>query len=231
MRRLIVALLLSLAAPLSADALRVVAPRAGQVLRGGSSATVEWSAAALPRHAEEWEAFLSIDGGRYYAFRITPHLAVDLRRFAFVVPNVDTANARILIRAGNEREETAYELPLTFSIARTDGAELPVAPALSPRRGEAAREGDPAVVAWAEGDRAGTRVAQRRGGSESSPLLRAILRDAPAASPIVSPKSLRTRASARAAAPLDAVSQRLAVYAAQQPPPDDLLLLCRRRNV
>lgn len=230
MRRL-VWLLIAIAAPLSADALRVTAPHPGTVLRGGTYATLEWSAAALPAHAEEWEAFLSIDGGRYYAFRITPHLDLKLRRIEFAVPNVDAASARILIRTGDERDERAYELPWTFSIRRTDGAELPVGAAMSPLRGEAARDGDPDVVAWAEGDRAGTRVAQRRGGETSVPALRAVVSEAIESSPITAPKTLRARVTARIAAPLDAVSTRLALYAAQQVPPADLLLACRRRNV
>src|SRR5437588_219315 len=140
-RRLILTLLCAFALPLSAAELRVASPGAGEVVRGGESLTLEWSATALPSRAEEWEAFLSIDGGRYYAFRVTPHLDLKLRRVAFEVPNVATSQARILIRAGDEREEHVYELPWTFSIARTVRAEAPMAPALS--RGESAREGDP----------------------------------------------------------------------------------------
>ena len=227
-RRLALTLFCALALPLSAAELRVASPRAGEVVRGGESMTLQWSAGALPGHAEEWEAFLSVDGGRYYAFRVTPHLDLKLRRVQFVMPNVATSQARILIRTGDEREEHAYELPWTFSIARSDRAEqVPIAPALS--QGESAREGDPAVVAWAEGDRAGTRVAMQRGGETSSPALRVISRQT--TSLVATTKPLRARASARDAAPLDAVTLRMALYAAQQPPPDDLLLVCRRRNV
>ena len=96
----------ALIAALSVSAeLRVVlhAPREGEVLRGGTRATVSWSAASLPRFVEEWEAFLSVDGGKYYAYRITPHLEADQREFTFEVPNVETEDARILIRAGDER--------------------------------------------------------------------------------------------------------------------------------
>src|SRR6185436_14051897 len=82
------------------------APRAGEVLRGGATATLAWSAASsLPPFVEEWEAFLSVDGGRYYGYRITPHLEIDRRRFTFEVPNVETESARILLRAGDERRE------------------------------------------------------------------------------------------------------------------------------
>ncbi len=77
------------------------------MLRGGTRATVWWSAESLPPFVEEWEAFLSVDGGKFYAYRITPHLEADLRQFTFEVPNVETDQARILIRAGDERREPA----------------------------------------------------------------------------------------------------------------------------
>ena len=134
--------------------------QAGTVLRGGAFSTIE-RPAALPANAEEWEAFLSFDGGRYYAVRITPHLDVARRQFTWVVPNVDTRNARILIRAGDERRETLYELPERFAIVRDARAALPrrgIAPAAN---GEAARAGDPGVVAWTDGDRSGGALVER----------------------------------------------------------------------
>jgi len=140
----------------------LVAPalHAATTLRGGSFATIE-RPAALPANAEEWEAFLSLDGGAYYAFRITPHLDVARRQFTWVVPNVDTTRARILIRAGDERTETLFELPATFAIVRDARAEAPHATVVASMPGEAAREGDPGVVAWTDGDRAGGGLVQR----------------------------------------------------------------------
>jgi hypothetical protein len=134
---------------------------AGTVLRGGSFATIEWSAAALPANAEEWEAFLSLDGGGYYAFRITPHLDIARRQFTWLVPNVDTKNARILIRTGDERRETLHELPARFEIVRDGHAEVPRRTIVPAAQGEAARSGDPGVVAWTDGDRAGGGVVLR----------------------------------------------------------------------
>jgi hypothetical protein len=134
---------------------------AGTVLRGGSLATIEWSAVALPANAEEWEAFLSLDGGTYYAFRITPHLDIARRQFTWLVPNVDTKNARILIRTGDERRETLHELPATFEIVRDVHAEVPRRTIVPAAQGEAARSGDPGVVAWTDGDRAGGALVQR----------------------------------------------------------------------
>jgi len=228
-RRLIITTLCALALPLSAAELRVASPRAGEVVRGGDALTVEWTAGALPAHAEEWEAFLSIDGGRYYAFRVTPHLDLKLRRAQFVVPNVATSRARILIRTGDERDEHAYELPWTFTIVRSDRAEPIAAAAAARTRGEPAREGDPGVIAWAEGDRAGTRVTVQRGAAESSPALTTTLRETSA--PVANTKTMRAHHGARDQAPLDGVTLRMAIDRAQQTPPADLLLVCRRRNV
>ena len=148
--------LLFLAALLYAPALH-----AGTVLRGGSFATIEWSAATLPANAEEWEAFLSLDGGAYYAFRITPHLDIARRQFTWLVPNVDTKNARILIRTGDERRETLHELPARFEIVRDVHAEVPRRTIVPTVQGEAARSGDPGVVAWTDGDRAGGGLVQQ----------------------------------------------------------------------
>src|SRR5947207_7689447 len=143
----------------SAEALHVVAPANGVSLRGGTFAELRWSAGQLPSFAEEWEGFLSIDGGKYYAFRITPHLDIDLQRFTFVVPNVDTRAARILIRTGNEVHETHFESRSLFSIVRDRDAEAPRL--LQFGRGEAAREGDPAVLSWTDGARNGSGVTQQ----------------------------------------------------------------------
>jgi len=137
-----------------ADALRVLSPAAGATLRGGSFTEVRWSAAQLAASDEEWEAFLSIDGGKYYAFRITPHLDIDLRHFTFIVPNVDTQAARILIRTGDEIHEKHFETRGVFSIVRDSRAEI--VRELQFGRGESARDGDPAVVAWADGARNGS---------------------------------------------------------------------------
>jgi hypothetical protein len=140
--------------------------QAGTLLRGGAFATVE-RPAALPANAEEWEAFLSFDGGHYYAVRITPHLDVARRQFTWVVPNVDTINARILIRAGDEHRETLYESPQRFAIVRDTRAELPRSAVVPAADGEAARDGDPSVVAWTDGDRTGGALVERTALPES----------------------------------------------------------------
>ncbi len=143
-------------------AVELVAPRASATLVAGSMAELEWAPGGrfsrLPA-VEEWEAFLSLDGGATFPLRITPHLDQDLRRFRFQVPPFATADARILLRFGDERRETAVELPARFAIAAPSGLHLletsfPFArQAAAP--GEPARPGHAGVVAWVEGTRRG----------------------------------------------------------------------------
>src|SRR5258706_12093071 len=92
--------------------IRLVAPAAGTVLRGGETAAISWEADSLPAGAEEWEAFLSIDGGRHYAIRITPHLDIDLHRASWTVPNITANDVRVLLRVGDERRESSIEVPV-----------------------------------------------------------------------------------------------------------------------
>ena len=151
----------AVAAP-EATPVQVVAPAAGKVLQAGSLAELEWTPLATFEEladVKEWEAFLSLDGGGHYTVRITPHLDVDLRRVLWRVPAVTASNARLLLRLGDERQETPFEIPGSFTIAG------PVTAGLEPARivlgrGEPARPGEPGVVAWAEGSRRGGQVRQ-----------------------------------------------------------------------
>lgn len=226
------AILLAFASVAQAAALRLIAPRNGVTLRGGSFAEVRWSAAELPAAAEEWEAFLSLDGGKYYAFRITPHLDIALQRFMFIVPNVDTHDARILIRTGDEVRESRFEQAGSFSIARDAAAEeAPLPRMLSMGRGEAARDGDPAVVAWTDGDRNGVATTQQSAPSTPSPALFAAFHSSEstdAATVVTAVGALETRAHARVArvAPQTPASSGGALVRSL-----DLLLVCSRMNV
>src|SRR5206468_13129986 len=102
-------------------------PAAARPLRGGSTETMTMPLPLrqVPPDAQEWEAFLSLDGGAHYTIRITPHLDLAVRRVRWVVPNVDAGAARIKIRVGDERRETSFELPEIFAIARDPNAALP----------------------------------------------------------------------------------------------------------
>jgi hypothetical protein len=141
-------------------AIRLEAPRAEETLRAGDTVELAWAPRepfAGPDHAEEWEAFLSFDGGATYPVRITPHLDLALRRVRWQVPTIPTDDARLLLRFGDERHETSVELPQRFAIAEASwaaplfggGARLAALP------GEPALPGRPGVVAWVEGSRQG----------------------------------------------------------------------------
>jgi hypothetical protein len=213
-----------------ADSLRLVAPANGTTLHGGSFATLRWSATQLPASAEEWEAFLSVDGGRYYAFRITPHLDIDLHGFTFVVPNVDTRNARILIRTGNEAQETHYETRAFFSIVRDPNAGQ-ATPLLRFGHGEAARDGDPAVLSWADGARNGAGLRQEFATNTPAQALRRLgnvpSEDLP---PVIAPAANRINPPS-AAVTLASVEGLRIHHAACSPLVPDLLLVCSRWNI
>lgn len=213
--------------------LRVTSPVDGTHLTGGSEAVIAWETASLPEGVEEWEAFLSLNDGRYYAVRITPHLHAHIRSFRWRVPNVTTNAARLLIRIGDEREEKSVELPMRFSI---DADRFAIASpnvaqhATSIDRGEAARPGDRPVAEWVSGRRDGGSLATRR---EALPH-RVASRVAPRREPFVaaeesSPLLCALQQPEGSGRPLD--------DAPSPPPPlaprasDDLLLQTSRLNI
>jgi hypothetical protein len=145
--------------PASGAALaRLVVPADRAVLAPGGVAWLAWEPLAdlaVLGEIEEWEAFLSLDGGRTWPLRITPHLDLDLRGFAWRVPELPAADVRLLLRFGDERREHELVAPQRFSIAGPP-APLDLEP-VAPRRlpGEAARPGEAGVVVWVEGTRRG----------------------------------------------------------------------------
>lgn len=136
----------------------LVAPSSAQQLEGGSESILVWSADHLPAHAEEWEAFLSVDGGQQYPMRITPHLDAGIQSFRWLVPNIATTRARILLRFGNETDERTIELPQYFSIvpryAPFDAVAMRTIP--TAEEGEAARIDDEPSSWWVSGGRDGS---------------------------------------------------------------------------
>lgn len=141
---------------------RVSGPSQGMSLAPGSLAVLEWAplAAFEDLHAQEWEAFLSLDGGAHYPLRITPHLDSDLRRVLWQVPATPTRNGRLLLRFGDERSETSFEVPAPFEIASPAGAFPVHLSVAASSLGEPAREGDGGVVMWVEGSRRGSSLRQ-----------------------------------------------------------------------
>jgi hypothetical protein len=244
---LTVALLASAARPAmaarTAVGVRLLSPGDGAVLKAGSLASLEWTPAAAlsgPDRFEEWEAFLSLDGGASYPVRLTPHLDRELRRITFKVPVLPTGNARLLLRVGDERQETAFELPERFTIAAPPGS-LPSAldlPQTVSRRGEAARPGEPGVLVWVEGRRSGGAMREVRaeepargiGGTENSAEA-AQGRPAPAAVASEEPPSGAPASDLGVLAELHPPRTGSAAHPLAAPPaPTDILLLIQRQN-
>jgi len=227
-RRLAVAVIVLWASLASAEPLTVTAPADGEVLVGGSLARIDWVATApLPRDVVEWEAFLSVDGGRYYATRITPHLDIGLRSFEWRVPNVSSNDVRLLIRIGDEREERSVDVPLRFSIVADPFVPRPIAP-VARNHGESARPGDPGVALWTSGDRNGRHLAEERApvGASWRTCTRAAVHAHKAfvATPIVAtPRPQSTLVSFACVAPRAHGSSPLLAR--------DILVLVRRRNI
>jgi len=151
--------------PAPDGAVRWLAPAAGASLPAGGSVRVAWEpgpAFARLGDVHEWELFLSLDGGRTWSVRLTPHLALERRDLAVELPDLPVPSARLLLRIGDERVEHEVEL----------GAELPLvrAAAAPPRidfarrvaaAGESARAGAPGVRRWRTGSAEGRDLAWR----------------------------------------------------------------------
>lgn len=193
------ALALTFAGPSGAEPLATLAaPVEGTVLVAGELAWLAWEpeeAMAARPEIVEWEAFLSLDGGRSFPFRITPHLTIEDSRVLFRVPGFASQDVRLLLRFGDEREEVSVAIATRFEIRGTAGASRPVA-RWAEGRGESARPGEPGTVYWVEGDREGrdlrpveTRNEGRALGSrQAAPLWAVLLHGAPlSASPQLIP--------------------------------------------
>lgn len=143
-----------------------LSPRAGEPWTAGSSVVLAWRPGpefARLGAAEEWEAFLSLDGGVHYPIRLTPHLDVHLRRFTAILPATagPAENARLLLRFGDEQDEVEVPIDGRVRILESGPAARTVPPPPEPAtrrysaRGEAARPGEAGVVWWMEGGRRG----------------------------------------------------------------------------
>lgn len=214
---------------------RLVEPAADAVWRSGESATLGWE--PLPGferwpRVEEWEAFLSVDGGRTYPVRLTPHLDIDRRSVQVTVPELLSDDARLVLRFGDEIEEREVETAVRLRIER--GSERA---ALAIRRrslapGEPVRAGAMPTLLWVEGPRDGTRASEREAafpsGAAVAPAARAV-----GPFPLLLAASRVSLALARPATP-PAAARALAELAAPRRSnpgrPRPILLLSTRRN-
>lgn len=219
-------------------AVRWLAPVAGASLPSGGSVRVAWEpgpAFARLGDVHEWELFLSLDGGRTWSVRLTPHLALERRDLAVELPDLPVPSARLLLRIGDEHVEHEVEL----------GSELPLVRAAAPparidfaRRapaaGERARAGTPGVRRWRTGTAEGRDLAWRSAAAPTQVLdagWRATLGGLPPALVPESPRPAAAETSSIRPAPLAAAGMRRASSAARPPtPPIDPLLATSRRN-
>jgi hypothetical protein len=165
----LLALVSGVAAPLLAAtppaAIEITAPRPGQSLTAGSRLEIAWrEAQGVASDFEEWEAFLSLDGGATFPYRLTPHLDRRLDRFEVELPPVASARARLMLRFGDEHDERELLVPFELQIVAPTRPEPPepAASGWSLRSGESARPGLAGVVDWVEGERDGARLERRR---------------------------------------------------------------------
>jgi len=147
-------------------AVDVVSPAPGARLAAGGTVWIEWHSGAplAEQGIEEWEAFLSLDGGKYFGIRLTPHLDIAVRRFPVVLPGLASGDARLLLKLGDERIEWEVAVPGRF---RLEPDPLPVRwPTFGAGKGEAARPGERRVALWLDGSRSGTDLRIRRAAPE-----------------------------------------------------------------
>ena len=171
-----------IAAPVAAERrpapLELIEPRAGIELVAGESMAVAWRLRPGARaDFEEWEAFLSLDGGSTWPYRLTPHLDREIERFVVDLPPVASPDARLMLRYGDERDERELVAPFALRIAPPRSL-IAVRPARrAARPGEAARAGGTGVVAWTDGSRSGDQLVRYDAGAasklHSAPELRA----------------------------------------------------------
>jgi hypothetical protein len=156
-------LLASASVTLAADSsfdVHLLEPAEGVDVLAGSTVAIGWDATNTPDHVEEWEAFLSIDGGRTYPIRLTPHLDVAIHRFTFTVPFLPGAEACVLLRFGDERDEQRFAFPGHLRITGTIPLHLLSYETLPDEASATSEEDDHGekLVEWVEGSRNGSRL-------------------------------------------------------------------------
>lgn len=138
-------------------AIALVAPRDGTTLIAGTVARLAWRWRDQPlQGVDEWEAFLSLDGGASFGYRVTPHLLIERDEVAFDVPALTSDNVRLMLRFGDEQRETAVVFPDWLRIESSGVPQPGVSTLHSSQRGERALPSDQGVVAWSEGPRNGS---------------------------------------------------------------------------
>ncbi|HEX7419104.1 MAG TPA: hypothetical protein VF505_04420 [Thermoanaerobaculia bacterium] len=139
---------------------RLLEPAVGTRVVAGSTAFIDWDAAATPANVDEWEAFISIDGGRTVLSRVTPHLDATIHRFRLTVPDLPGADVTLLLRFGDERDERRFVFPSRMRISGVEDRRL----ACLDRRGRLSSTtlahpfdvDEEGATSWIEGSRDGS---------------------------------------------------------------------------
>jgi hypothetical protein len=159
-------LLLLLFPALTRPARAAATPWKASAAIAGNRLNVFWD--SCPSGAREWEAFLSLDGGRSFPLRVTPHLSTTIRAFSWPIPWVVAENAKLRIRFGDGSSDREYDVPGEWSLVPSRDSR-PLSPesrdfAANPARGE---EETSAWVEW-NGERPRTVVPAVPPGARSS---------------------------------------------------------------
>jgi hypothetical protein len=133
--------------------LRLIEPADHAEVVAGSTVPLVWDAGKVPAGVEEWEAFLSVDGGKTYPVRITPHLDAGIHRFNWIVPSLPGADVSILLRFGDEREEV--EFPFAGRMHITGSVSRETFRGTASIRSATADDHGRTLTEWVEGSRQG----------------------------------------------------------------------------
>lgn len=229
-------LLLAAAATVSAAqeklAVRLLAPAVHAEADPGSTLLLAWENDGTLKDVEEWEAFLSVDGGRTYPIRITPHLDASIHAFPWNVPLLPGADLSILLRLGNERTEHEIAFPGHLRIRKTIPPELLARriDAQAAQRTEVLNDHGQLLVEWIDGTRDG--LALRHTVVRDTMLNAAydFASSDPQTSPAVSRHSIESATPVTRAAVI-ARLERTTPRSHPQPFRSDILTLVRRLNI
>ncbi|MGH9441689.1 MAG: hypothetical protein ACRD16_05400 [Thermoanaerobaculia bacterium] len=131
-------------------------PSPARVSAKVAKGALEISWESFPPEAREWEAFLSLDEGRSFPLRVTPHLERSVRSFSWPIPWILDEHARLRIRLGDGDTEREFELAGNLRLAPARGAR----PLLASNRdiAESPAPGEEQTTAWAEWAGSGPRM-------------------------------------------------------------------------
>ena len=212
--------------------IRLLAPSAQTEVDAGSTQILAWQNDGTLRNVEEWEAFLSVDGGRTYPIRITPHLDASIHAFPWSVPLLPGADVSILLRLGDEREEHAIVFPERLRIRKAIPPETLAhqIDAQVANRSDILNDHGTLLVDWVDGTRDGRALRHTIVHNAALAAVHDFANRDPDPSPVVSrdsiPSPIRVAAAAAIAQPSTQHAARSTVIV-----PSDILTLVRRLNI